>query len=266
MTSLTTHVELKNMMPPLSEAEYAGLEADILERGCLSPIVVWGNVIVDGHNRYIICQAHELPFETRSLDFDSLEEAKFWAWSHQEHRRNLTPYQRTQMALQFKPMLSAKGREKMAFSARNKGRENYTDSLPEQNTRQEIAKLANVSENTVSRVEFLEQHADDDTRQRLANGETSINREYTRLKAAESEYRPEPYEPTCPNQGEGFKRRVNLQHILLEDTESLVTCLFSIFDASYREQLIYDVLEKARERDGQDTVRRIVGTLSERFC
>ena len=181
MTNLVIHPELKKLLPPLSEKEYAGLEKDILERGCLSAIVTWNGAIVDGHNRYEICQKHGLPFEVRPLEFASLDDARFWAWTHQDNRRNLTQYQRGKIALQFKPMLVAKAKEKE--SARKMTLQNSVKSNKECNTCQELADIADVSRDTIARIEYLEEHADDETKEKLCQGKTSINKEYTRFKS-----------------------------------------------------------------------------------
>ncbi len=51
------------------------------------------HVLLDGHNRYAICQKHGLPFTTRLLALPDLEAAKRWMLAHQLGRRNLTPEQ-----------------------------------------------------------------------------------------------------------------------------------------------------------------------------
>ena len=172
--------KLKNLLPPLTEKELAGLEKDILARGVLSPLVVWKGILVDGHHRYQICMKHGLSFPSREIEFDNLEAAKFWAWSHQENRRNLSPYQRTEIMLQFKPVLVAKAKAKE--SARKSTSANSPESSKEIDTRSEVAKLAGVGENTVSRVEYISEHADESTKQKLRSGDTTINAEYKRLK------------------------------------------------------------------------------------
>ena len=265
MKTLRIHSELQTLLPQISDAEYQGLEADILEHGCLSPIVVWDDYVVDGHNRYAICQDHELPFDTVELTFESLDEAKFWAWSHQEHRRNLTPYQRTEIALQFKPMLTAKGKESQGK------RNDFCPTLDKSShdTKKELAKIAGVSHGTMHKAEYLHEHADEEAKQKLRNGETTINREYTRLRVAERDevpdFDPEPLEPTFPNPTDTFQESVTLQHILVHQTESLITCLFSLFDAEYREQLIVDLLAKIEEEDGLNAVERIVSQIHQQY-
>ncbi|MCL2348255.1 MAG: hypothetical protein FWC50_08330 [Planctomycetaceae bacterium] len=177
---LIINQELQNLLPPLSEAEYAGLEADILTNGVLSPLVTWNDLIVDGHHRYAICQKHALVFKTVAMAFDSLDAAKLWAWQHQEHRRNLTPFQRGEIALQFKPMLEAKAKQKESRRKSTLAKSPKSDQ--EVNTRVEIAKIAGVGDNTVARIEYLTQNADEPTKQKLRKGDTTINAEYKRLK------------------------------------------------------------------------------------
>src|SRR5262249_24577184 len=48
--------ELRDLLPPLSSAEFEGLERKLLREGCTVPLVVWRHrgqlTLVDGHNRY----------------------------------------------------------------------------------------------------------------------------------------------------------------------------------------------------------------------
>ena len=51
------------LLPPLSDEQCAALEADILQNGCYSPIIVNENtVIIDGYHRYEICEKHGITF------------------------------------------------------------------------------------------------------------------------------------------------------------------------------------------------------------
>lgn len=82
--------EFRRLLPEMQPEEYRQLEDNIIRDGCRDPIVVWGNIIVDGHHRYEICQKHGLPFQTVSLDFQSREEAMRWICVNQIGRRNVT--------------------------------------------------------------------------------------------------------------------------------------------------------------------------------
>ncbi len=91
---LNINQELKSLIPPLTTEEYQGLEKNIINEGCRDAIVLWDNTIIDGHNRYEICQRHGVEFKTIEYSFSSLEDVKDWMDANQLNRRNLTPDQR----------------------------------------------------------------------------------------------------------------------------------------------------------------------------
>ena len=82
--------DFKRFLPPLSASQKTGLEEDILNRGCLSPLVLWDETLIEGHHRYDICQKHGLPFNTIRLNFTGKEDALFWLFKHHRNRRNMS--------------------------------------------------------------------------------------------------------------------------------------------------------------------------------
>ena len=88
--------EFKAQIPPLTEDERKQLEENILADGeILSPILVWNDTIVDGHNRYEILQNHpEIPFTVYPLTLENREQVLVWICKNQLGRRNLTPEQK----------------------------------------------------------------------------------------------------------------------------------------------------------------------------
>jgi len=93
MQDLIIDQEFKFLLPALDEKTFSLLEENILQNGIRDPIVVWNDVIIDGHNRYAIALKHELPFSTVSMEFDNRESALIWIISTQVSRRNLSPIQ-----------------------------------------------------------------------------------------------------------------------------------------------------------------------------
>jgi ParB family chromosome partitioning protein len=87
--------EFQAFIPPLAEDEFAQLEMSVRAEGCRDPLVLWNNIIVDGHHRYRICTKHQLPFKTVDMDFADREAAMDWMDTNQLGRRNLTPDQRS---------------------------------------------------------------------------------------------------------------------------------------------------------------------------
>jgi hypothetical protein len=111
-TPLVIKDDLKNLLPPLSAEEFAGLEASLLKDGCLSALIGWNNTVIDGHHRHEICTRHQIPYTVTNIDFDSLDDAKLWILRHQGNRRNLTPFQRIELALKFKDIVAARAKER----------------------------------------------------------------------------------------------------------------------------------------------------------
>jgi phage N-6-adenine-methyltransferase len=83
--------DFKAQLPPLAGDEFAQLEANILADGCRDPLVLWGNTIVDGHNRYAICRKHGLAFTTVQMEFADREAAADWIDANAIGKRNLSP-------------------------------------------------------------------------------------------------------------------------------------------------------------------------------
>ena len=96
MINLKIDPEFQSQIPPLTDDEFKQLEENILKEGKLiSPLIVWGNTLVDGHNRYAILQKHpEIYFSTMPLPFESREEVLAWICKNQLGRRNLSPEQK----------------------------------------------------------------------------------------------------------------------------------------------------------------------------
>ena len=103
--------ELAELLPPLSEEQLSTLEADLLQNGCYSPIIVNEDLqIVDGHHRHALCEKHNLPYQLAVFSFDSLLEAKQWALATQKGRRNLDKWELGKIALKLKPEVEARAR------------------------------------------------------------------------------------------------------------------------------------------------------------
>ena len=96
MINLKIDPEFQSQIPPLTDDEFKQLEENILKEGKLiSPLIVWGNTLVDGHSRYAILQKHpEIYFSTMPLRFENREEAIAWICRNQLGRRNLSPEQK----------------------------------------------------------------------------------------------------------------------------------------------------------------------------
>ena len=280
--NLIINEELKTLLPPLSAEEYAGLEADILEHGCLSPMIAWNDILVDGHHRYEICTKHEIPFSVQSIVFENLDAAKLWAWKHQEHRRNLTAFHRAELALKLKETIAAKAKERQKASGGDRKSEqaksvpaNLPEPVAPKETREELAEIAKMSPRSLAKAEFIVDHADEVTKEKLRQGEkgTSIDKEYNRLKSegkvtvAESE--PEEGDtypqPPCPNKDVKHFPKTTLKNISQESPQVLLANLFVHFRKGFVEELVIMAMEKIHEKLGNAAVQKILGVLNKRY-
>jgi len=91
--------EFKALIRSLTGAEYSALEASIVAEGCRDALVIWRGygIIVDGHNRYDICQKHGIAFRVEERDFPDRQAVKVWILKNQLARRNLTDGERAEL-------------------------------------------------------------------------------------------------------------------------------------------------------------------------
>lgn len=136
--------ELRSLIPPLAPEERAGLEENLLRDGCLEPLIVWAEqcVLLDGHHRKEICDAHGIDYEIRQISLPDREAAADWIDAHQLGRRNLTPQQMSLLRGRRYNRLKRQGARTDRTSAQNEQKLEASE---------EIAKEYGVSRATVVR-------------------------------------------------------------------------------------------------------------------
>jgi len=176
-SKLNIDEEFRSLIPPLAAMEYAELEASILDEGCRDSLVVLGdtNTILDGHNRYEICNRHRIGFKVSYKEFADRNDAKIWIIRNQFGRRNLNLHQRSKLALELKPLIAQQAKEKQIEAGKAKLLQNSGEAI---RTDKELAKAANVSHDTISKVEKIEAKAEPEQKEALRTGEVSVNKIY----------------------------------------------------------------------------------------
>ncbi len=183
MQNLSINPELKALIPPLTSEEFAQLEANVCQEGIREPIITWQGTIVDGHNRYELAQMYDLPFKVKEMAFASMEDCKEWMIRNQFGRRNLSNYQRSVLALELESVFKAKAKENQIRKP-----ESVLQKSVEQkpiDTQKELAKVANVSHDTIAKVKVIEAKAPEEVKAKLSTGEVSINQVYQDIKKEE---------------------------------------------------------------------------------
>lgn len=181
--------EFKKLIPPLTAEEFKQLETNCLDEGIRDAIVTWNGFIIDGHNRYKIATDWGLEFKTEAKVFDSENDVREWMINNQFGRRNLSNYQRSVLALELESVFSARAKENLKASGENFGKGTQISANPIEikpiETRKEIAKVANVSHDTIAKVKVIEAKATPETKEKLSTGELSVNQVYQDIKKEE---------------------------------------------------------------------------------
>ena len=173
--------EMEQLLPPLSAGQLSSLESDILENGCYNPIIVNEDmVIVDGHNRFRICEKHGLPYRMLVFSFADLLEAKQWALDTQKGRRNLDKWELGQIALKLKPEIEAKARANQG--SRTDLSVNSPKGYTPTSTRKEMAQVVGIGEQAMGRIAQLTKNAPPSLKGALESKKVSVNRGWKILK------------------------------------------------------------------------------------
>ena len=184
--NITVLEELRAYIDPLTPEEHASLERSILAEGCRDALVLWGEVLVDGHNRYGICRKHGLPFQTvQNPRFTCMEDVHLWMIDQHLGRRSVSDFQRGVLALRKKDIMSARTQavqaglaaaqtEAAAVQAERKDAAHAAPSaaLP---SREELARVARLSSATVSQIEKIQKDAAPELVEAVRAGTISIN-------------------------------------------------------------------------------------------
>ena len=104
--------EFQSLIPPLSDDEYERLERSILAEGVRTPIVTWNGTIIDGHNRYNVCDEHGIECPQVEREFASRDEAKLYIIDNQLRRRNLPPAAIGDLKLEEKEIVARQAKER----------------------------------------------------------------------------------------------------------------------------------------------------------
>lgn len=187
MDTLVIEPEFRSLIPPLGEEEYRLLEESIQHDGCRDALIIWPRssegVIVDGHNRYEICQRHGITYTTIEKLFIDMDEARVWIIQNQFGRRNLSPYQRSVLALKLEEIFHSKAREKQIIEGRELG--GTLCQISDKgvlDTKRELAKVAHVSHDTIAKVKTIEQKATPEQKARLISGKATVNQVFVQLR------------------------------------------------------------------------------------
>ncbi len=180
--TLTVREDLKAYIDPLTAEEHEALERSLLTEGCRDALVLWGDVLVDGHNRHAICLKHGLPFKTvQNPRFQSLEDVHLWMIDQHLGRRSVSNFQRGLLALRKSEILAerrARATPPADAAAASDANGEPAPSAPADqplNSREAIAKAARLSSSQVVMIEKIQKQAAPEVVAAVRAGSLSIN-------------------------------------------------------------------------------------------
>ena len=181
---LVVNEELKAYIDPLTAEEYEALERSLLAEGCRDALVLWGDVLVDGHNRYAICGKHGLPFQTvHNTRFQSMEDVHLWMIDQHLGRRSISEFQRGVLALRKREIVAARRAKREAeptpqTPADSEGAS--PASVPAAadealQTREALARAARLRSSQIAMIEKIQQSATPEVVAAVKSGTLSLN-------------------------------------------------------------------------------------------
>lgn len=170
-------VEFEGLIPPLTDKEYSGLEQSIINEGCRDALICWGDILVDGHNRYRICEKHNLPFKTVNKDFENKNEAKLWILQNQLARRNLNDFQRIEIVRKCEEAIKEQAKSRMLATLKQ-NQNTAMENFPQRTARDELGAMAQVSGKTYEHAAEILDKAPAPIADAVRNNELSINSGY----------------------------------------------------------------------------------------
>lgn len=165
--SIQIDKEFEALIPRLTDEEFSQLEKNVIEDGCRDALVLWEDILVDGHNRYRICQKHGIPFNTVQKEFANRDKAREWIILNQFGRRNLTAFQRAELALKLELWVKAEAK------ARQGSRNDLNivqKSAPSLKTRDKLASIAGISHDTLKKAKVIKEEGTSEQIQRARKG------------------------------------------------------------------------------------------------
>lgn len=177
---IVVNEELKAYIDPLTPEEYEALERSLLAEGCRDALVLWGDTLVDGHNRYRICQQHGLPFQTvQNTRFRSIEDVHLWMIGQHLGRRSVSDFQRGVLALrQREIMAERRGRAQAAATDTDTAPPEAAPSVFEPDalkSREAIARAARLSSSQVVAIEKIQKQAAPEVVAAVKSGTISLS-------------------------------------------------------------------------------------------
>ena len=194
--------EFRNLIPPLQPDERERLETSLKgPEGNRVPITIWKEkqLLLDGHNRYDICTANNIPLKAaEELSFPDREAAMIWIIDNQLGRRNIAEYVRIRLSESRVEKVAIRNATVQKSTLPRKGQKGFQEvnvsSIVEltldnpkssNDTMTEVAKVAKTTRSKVYKTRVIEARATPEQKEQLVNGSKTINQVFVAVRRDE---------------------------------------------------------------------------------
>ena len=192
LEDVTINPEYELMVPPLTDNEYKTLKESVLKNGFFERIKVnTQNQILDGHHRYRVWKETGIIPKFEVKQFDTIIDEKLYVIKSNLERRQLNDYNKTYLIEKLEALEAPRARQRQE-ATQLQGRNEKGDPIfggVQMNTAEEekgkardlAAKTYNVSPTTYHRAKTILHKGSTELKQKVANGEASINWAYNKI-------------------------------------------------------------------------------------
>lgn len=203
MNKLKINPRFEKFSPKKKPDEIEELKKSLKKKGYVgSPILTWHGFIVDGHNRYKMCQELGIKIDLEKNveelelgDFAEEIDAMDWMLTHQLSSKNLSPGEKLAMMDEFKEEVRLENEKKKLEG--NKLGADVTNgkavSLQLEaerdrslNTDRQTAQKAGVGVGTVARYNKVMNSNEEDLKEKVKTGQVTVNKAYEEVRKRET--------------------------------------------------------------------------------
>lgn len=228
MTTIKIDKEFSKRLRPLTADELARLEAGIQANGCIKPLVVWQphNILLDGHNRYKLCQKHGIGFRVVNVKLPDREAALNWIDDHQDGQRSdhTSAYAKAETVyVEDGEDLAKAASERMKAGT---GRPSTPEGVGSGEVAVQVARKAGVSKETARKTKAVMDKGSEELKQQLRDGKISLAKAYDQMmEEAKAAATAKKAKPPTDKVGNVLPDKPSIREAFLRDSE--ITALMS---------------------------------------
>lgn len=173
---LTISPEYSALVPPLSKWDYEILKQSIKEHGQDNPIVInEKGVILDGHNRFRICQELGIQPRTEVRSFKNKSEEKDFVVRTNLDRRQMSEFEKAEIGYRYyEPLEKQRAKNRIKTGKVVKGERGKTNEI--------VASRVGLSSTTYMRARTIIERGSEELQSAVREKELSISEGYKRVQ------------------------------------------------------------------------------------